>query len=68
MTAHCVPDIIRERNIPYDPTPFVLGKKIHARVDLANPWRYLLDTSFLPDDVALTPPGLESGPGSVILS
>jgi hypothetical protein len=42
----------RSRNIPYDPTPFVQGKEIHVRVDLANPKRYLMDTSFLPEDVA----------------
>jgi Protein of unknown function (DUF3592) len=41
----------RSRNIPYDPTPFVQGKEIHVRVDLANPKRYLMDTSFLPGDV-----------------
>ncbi len=42
----------RSRNIPYDPTAFVQGKEIHVRVDLANPKRYLMDTSFLPENVA----------------
>jgi hypothetical protein len=42
----------RSRNTPYDPTAFVQGKEIHVRVDLSNPSRYLMDTSFLPENVA----------------
>jgi hypothetical protein len=42
----------RSRNIPYDPTPFVQGREIHVWVDLANPKRYIMDTSFLPEDQA----------------
>jgi hypothetical protein len=42
----------RSRNIPYDPTALVQGKEIHVRVDLANPKRYIMDTSFLPENMA----------------
>jgi hypothetical protein len=42
----------KSKNIPYDPTAFLQGKGIPVRVDLADPKRYLMDTSFLPENIS----------------